>query len=78
MSGAQFSGPFGDGIRHVEELIALFVEHQMVIAEVWPGKMPVEILGFQIKGEYIGQQRIQGLLDSGDSFSRQIGCGTQA
>ncbi|MNV93019.1 hypothetical protein D3C71_1876650 [compost metagenome] len=52
---ANLADAFRDGVRHGEELIALFIKQQVVIAEVRPAYVPVEILGFQIQREHVGQ-----------------------
>ena len=49
-----FSHPFGDGIGHAKDLITLFVQKKMIIAEVRSGHMPVEVFGFEVEREYIG------------------------
>ena len=44
-----------NGIRHCEDLIGMFVQQQMIVPEVWPAHVPVEVLSLQIKSEYIGE-----------------------
>src|ERR1700704_2960392 len=59
--------PLGDGIGHREQLIRLLIEQQMVITEVRATHVPVEILGFHIEREYVGQDGIHG---TGDVLGR--------
>ena len=63
----------GDFIRHCEELIAVIVEQQVVIAEVRSAHVPMEILGLEVEGEHIGKQRVQGSGDVGDCLWSDIG-----
>jgi len=41
-------------------LIALFIEQQVVIAEVRPAQMPVEVLRLQVEREHIRKQGVHG------------------
>ena len=51
--------PFGNGVGDVEYLRGMFIEEQMIVAEVRPAHVPVEVFGLEIKGKCIGQQGIQ-------------------
>ena len=42
-----------------ENLIGLLVEHQMIVAEMRAGHVPVKILGLYIKREHVGEQDAQ-------------------
>ncbi len=53
---ADFARTFGNIIAHVKDLFRLFVEQHVIVPEVLPGHMPVEILGLQVERECIGQQ----------------------
>jgi hypothetical protein len=50
----------GNHIRGCEDLVSVLVEHEMVIAEMLPREMPMEVLGLDIEGEQICQQTGQG------------------
>ena len=39
----------------------LFVEQQMVVAEMRPADVPVEILGLQVQRVAVGQKPVEGL-----------------
>ena len=39
--------------------VGLFVEHQVVVAEVGAADVPVEVLGLEIEREAVGQQAVQ-------------------
>ena len=47
---------FGDVVGRGEDLVALFVEQEVVIAEVRPRYVPVEVLGLQVQREHVGEQ----------------------
>ena len=55
---AGFSDAFGDGIGHRVQLIGLFVQQQMVVAEMWSAHVPMKVLGLEIKRKYIGKDRV--------------------
>src|SRR5436189_6180292 len=66
LGAADLAGPFGDIVRHSEDLLSLLVQQEMVIAKVIPSHVPVEVLGLEIKCKYIRQQsakRIGNLLN---------------
>ena len=46
----------GDAIRHGKDLFRLFIEQEVVVAEVRPTHVPVEVFGLQIKDEDVCQQ----------------------
>src|SRR5262245_23892279 len=50
---ANFADTFGDRIRCFEDLRRLLIEQQMVVAEMRPGDMPMEILRLHIEGKDI-------------------------
>ena len=54
---ADLAGTLGNRIGGREDLLALFVQQQMVVAEMRTGHMPVEILGLEVESEHIGKQR---------------------
>jgi hypothetical protein len=44
---------FRDDVGHGEELLGVFIEKQMIIAEVMPAHMPMKIFRFQIQREHV-------------------------
>ena len=50
---ADLPNAFRDDVSHGEELLGVFIEKQMIIAEVMPAHMPVKIFRFQVKSEHI-------------------------
>ncbi len=54
---ADLAHALGQWVGHGEDLIALLVEQQMVVAEVRTAHVPVEVLGLEVDGEGIGKQR---------------------
>jgi hypothetical protein len=65
----------GDGVGHGEKLVTLFVEQQMIVAEVWPAHVPVEVLGLEVKRERVRQDRIHGACDILGRRRFQVGRG---
>ena len=53
---ADLAHPLGDIVGRVEDLLALLVEQQVVVAEVRPRHMPVEVLGLHVQCEHVGEQ----------------------
>src|SRR3954452_14881634 len=58
-SSANLSHPFCKLVGHRKNLIALFVEHQMIIAEMRAADMPMRILGLQIESKRVGHDGIE-------------------
>jgi hypothetical protein len=46
----------GNVVGHGEDLIAVLVEEEVVVAKVWAAHVPVEIFGFDVKRKGIGEQ----------------------
>ena len=44
---------FRNDVGHGEELLGMFIEKQVIIAEVMPAHMPVKIFRFQVQREHI-------------------------
>jgi hypothetical protein len=44
---------FRDDVGHGEELLGVFIEKQVIIAEVMPAHVPVKIFRFQVQREHI-------------------------
>ena len=51
-----FTRTFGKIVGHRKNLFRMFVEQQVIIPEMLPGHVPVEILGFQVQCKCISQQ----------------------
>jgi hypothetical protein len=64
---ADLAHALGDVVRGRQDLLGLLVEHLVVVAEVRPRHVPVEVLGLEIEREHVGQQRRE--------RARQIGGG---
>src|SRR5260370_39122647 len=57
---ANFSNSLGDLIRHGEKLVAMFVEQQVVVAEMRTAHVPVEIFRLQVEREHVRQNSVHG------------------
>ena len=53
--GTELAGALGDVVRHGEELLGLLVEEQVVVPEMRAAHVPVEILGFDVECEHVGE-----------------------
>src|SRR5471032_2053653 len=53
------AGALCDRIRHGKDLARLLVEQQVIVAEMRPAHMPVEVLGLEIDREHIRQEWAQ-------------------
>src|SRR6185312_17352038 len=49
-----------DHVGGSEELLALFVEQQVIVAEMWAAHVPVEVLRLDVEREGVGQDAVQG------------------
>ena len=56
---ADLAHALGQRVGHGEDLIALLVEQQVVVAEMRPAHVPVEVLGLEVDGEGVGEQRVE-------------------
>jgi hypothetical protein len=56
---AEFADAFGKGVSHRKDLIALFIQKQMVIAEVRSRHVPVEVLGLDVERKGVRKQQVQ-------------------
>lgn len=52
---ADLANAFRNDVSHGKELLGVFIEKQMIIAEVMPAHMPVKIFRFQVQSEHICQ-----------------------
>src|SRR5690606_14107104 len=50
--------PLRDRIGHGEDLVGLLVQEKMVVAEVRPAHVPVEVLGLEVECEDVGQNEV--------------------
>ena len=56
---AHFAHALGQNIDTLFDLPGLLVEQEVIIPEMRPGDVPVEVLGLDVEGKRIRQQRIQ-------------------
>ena len=75
---ADLAHPLGDVVGDGEDLVGLLVEHQVVVAEMRPADMPMEILGLEIEREHIGEQRVERAGDIAAGIVAEIGRCLQA
>src|ERR1700683_3914930 len=54
--GAYFPGSFSKGIPQSEYLVALFIQHQVIVPEMWAGHMPVKVFGFEIQRKRVREK----------------------
>ena len=64
---------FRDVVRHGENLVAMFIQKQVIITKMASAPVPVEILRFHVMPENIGQQQPQFFTDFGDAIRLEIG-----
>src|SRR5215813_14204060 len=70
---ADLAHALGDGVGGRENLLALLVEEEMIVAEVRAGYVPMEILGLQVKRKHIGEQDIERAGDLRHGVGAQVG-----
>src|SRR6266851_8251541 len=58
---SQLPCSFSNGVRHCEKLVALIVEHQVIVPEMRARHVPMEVLCFEIQRKHIREQQYQGL-----------------
>src|SRR5947207_15333296 len=63
----------GNGVRHGEKLVALVIEHQVIVAEIRTRHVPMEVLGLEIQREYVRQKHRQIGRDFTNRFFRKSG-----
>ena len=68
---------FRDDVGHGEKLLGVFIEKQMIIAEVMPAHMPVKIFRFQVQSEHICKDCVHRAGDVLRRFRRKIGSCSQ-
>ncbi len=62
----------GDVVGHGEELVAVIVEEEMIVAEVRAAHVPVEVLGLDVEREGIGQEGVESGGDVRDVFGSYV------
>src|SRR5258708_34409053 len=72
---ADLAHPFGDRIGHGKDLAGLLVEQEVVVAEMRPADVPVEVLRLQIEGEDVRQQDIEGFAEIAGGAFAEIAAG---
>src|SRR5438477_9481257 len=55
---ANLSNSLGNWIGHCEKLVALFVEQQVVVAEMPAAHVPVEIFRFQVERKHVREDGV--------------------
>ena len=56
---SHLANPLGDRIGHREELVGLFIQEQVIVAEMRPAHVPVKVLGLQVESENVCRDGIQ-------------------
>ena len=56
---AELAHPFGQRVDHGVDLVAVLVEQQVIVAEMRPAHVPVEVLGLEVEGEGVGGEAVQ-------------------
>src|SRR5215471_19631750 len=69
---SNLANALSDWVCHREKLISLLVEEQMIIAEVVPAHVPVEVFRFYIEREYICENCVHRATYVFDRRTRQI------
>src|SRR6516164_11828633 len=70
---ADLAYAFGDVVGGGEDLLALFVEEEMIVPEVRAGHMPMEIFRLQVEREHVGEQDIERAGNLWHRIGAQIG-----
>jgi hypothetical protein len=70
---ADFADAFGNLVGDGVELVGVIIEQEVVVAEVGAGHVPVEVFGFEIDGEDIGEESVEGSGDVCDGFGSDVG-----
>ena len=52
---AELADALGNRVGHRIQLISVLIEQQVIVAEMRPTHVPMEVLGLQIQREYIGE-----------------------
>src|SRR3981189_2970696 len=77
LRSADVAHALGELIGGGEDLLALLVEQQVVIAEMRTADVPMEILGLEVEREGVRQQPVERLRELADGVGRQVGRGIE-
>ena len=55
---AHFANTLGYGVGDAEYLCCMFVEKQVIVAEVLAAHVPVEVFGLEVEGKSVGNKRV--------------------
>jgi hypothetical protein len=69
---ADLANPLRNIVGSGENLLALLVQHQMVVAKARTGDVPVEVLRFEVKREHVGEQDVERARDIFDRVGFQV------
>src|SRR5207249_10965419 len=69
---AELADALGDHVGDVVDLSGLFIEQEMIVAEMRARDVPVKVLGLDIQGERVGQERIERSGDILRSLGHQV------
>src|SRR6266478_9069764 len=58
-SAADLAHALGDVVGSRENLLGLLVEEEVIVAEMGPRYMPMEVLGLQVKREHVSEQDVE-------------------
>ena len=70
---ADLAHALGDVVGDGEDLVGLLVEEQVVVAEMRPAHVPMEILGLEVEREGVGEQRVERAGDVAAGIVAEIG-----
>ena len=56
---ADLANTLGYGVGNAEYLGRMFVEKQVVVAEMLAAHVPVKVLGLEVEGKGVGNKRVQ-------------------
>jgi len=70
---ADFAHALGNVVCHGEDLVAVVVEEQMVIAKMRAAHVPVEVFGLQVEAENIGEKCIERAGDVLHGLGAEVG-----
>ena len=68
----EFACALGDVVRHAEDLPGLFVQQKVIVPKMATCHVPVEVLGFQIKHEDVGEELAKVGRDSGNRVGEEV------
>jgi hypothetical protein len=74
---ADLANAFRNRVRHRIKLIRLFIQQQVIIAEVGTAHVPMEVLGLDVKREHIRQDAVHCRSDVPGRHSFEVGTGSK-